>query len=54
MTKKVAYVYESKKGNLVFNIGDKTYIIIDRNPQEIGQNDKGKISYAKKILLESK
>ena len=47
-TKKVAFVNLSKKGNEFFKIGKKTYVVMDRPKDEIGNNG----NFATKILIE--
>lgn len=46
--KKICYIYTSKNENLYFRIGKHTYVILDRDKDEIGSQN----NYATKILFE--
>ena len=46
--KKICYIYTSKNNNLYFRIGKHTYVVVDRDKSEIGNQN----NYATKILFE--
>ncbi len=48
--KQIGYVFNTKHGNEIFVIGNKTYIIAKRPTDRIGENG----NFAEKILLEIK
>ena len=48
--KKIGLVYKTKKGNELFEINGKLYIIVKRPSDEIGQNG----NYSEKEVLEIK
>lgn len=45
--KKICYIYKSKNDNLYFTIGKKTYVILDRDKTEIGNQG----NFATKVLF---